>query len=243
LAITGEVFDHLLQHTNVDTVRRALVKAKIFARMSPDQKLELIERLQNLGYCVSMCGDGANDCSALKSADVGVSLSSAEASVAAPFTSHKQDIECVLEVIRQGRAALVTSFSCFKYMALYSMIQFGSVSLLYSQLVNLGDFQVCLFEQFKIFQIHSADIFSVLVHRLGADIAFSRHDGKNCRSEADPSKTTDSQPHVQEGVDVARWPRRSSAGFSGVFIFARPFARMVQAAGASGHQQEQHPLV
>jgi P-type E1-E2 ATPase len=36
---------------------------------------------------VSMVGDGANDCGALKAAHVGISLSEAEASVAAPFTS------------------------------------------------------------------------------------------------------------------------------------------------------------
>lgn len=93
-----------------------LVKAQIFARMSPDEKHELVERLQSLGYIVAFCGDGANDCGALKAADVGLSLSEAEASVAAPFTSQNPEITCMIEVIKEGRAALVTSFSCFKYM-------------------------------------------------------------------------------------------------------------------------------
>ena len=93
-----------------------LAKTQVFARMSPDEKNEVVERLQAMGHTVLMCGDGANDCAALKAADVGLSLSEAEASVAAPFTSRTPDIGCALEVVREGRAALVTSFSCFKYM-------------------------------------------------------------------------------------------------------------------------------
>lgn len=109
--------------------------------MSPEQKHILVENLQDIGYCVGFCGDGANDCGALKSADVGLSLSEAEASVAAPFTSQSTSLDCVPRLISEGRAALVTSFSCFKYMALYSLIQFTSVTLLYSIGGNLGDFQ------------------------------------------------------------------------------------------------------
>lgn len=95
---------------------RMLYNCQIYSRMSPEQKHFLVENLQLIGYCVGFCGDGTNDCGALKSADAGLSLSDAEASAAAPFTSKKTDIRCVIHVIREGRAALVTSFCCFKYM-------------------------------------------------------------------------------------------------------------------------------
>ena len=56
--------------------------------MAPDDKALLIQLLQDeLMVSVGMCGDGANDCGALKQADAGISLSEAEASIAAPFTS------------------------------------------------------------------------------------------------------------------------------------------------------------
>jgi cation-transporting P-type ATPase 13A2 len=135
LVITGDVFRWMLNYAPLETLQRVgfhqlilakkitfnvtkqmLVKTQIFARMSPDEKNEVVERLQTLGYTVLMCGDGANDCAALKAADVGISLSEAEASVAAPFTTSTPDIGCVIELIREGRCALVTSFSCFKYM-------------------------------------------------------------------------------------------------------------------------------
>jgi cation-transporting ATPase 13A3/4/5 len=77
-----------------------LVRGKVFARMSPGEKHELVEKLQSIDFTCGFCGDGANDCGALKAADVGISLSEAEASVAAPFTSRVFDIRCVLEVIR-----------------------------------------------------------------------------------------------------------------------------------------------
>lgn len=153
LALTGDVFKWMLEWAPLETMNRMLVKGVIFARMSPDEKAELVERLQGLGYTVTFCGDGANDCGALKAADVGVSLSEAEASVAAPFTSRTPDISCVVEIIREGRCALVTSFSCFKYMALYSLIQFTTVTLLYSFASSLGDFQFLYIDLFIIIPI------------------------------------------------------------------------------------------
>ncbi|KAK5135917.1 hypothetical protein LTR08_004375 [Meristemomyces frigidus] len=141
VAVPGDVFRWIVDFASPKVLHEMLVVGQVFARMSPDEKAELIDKLQSIDYCAGFCGDGANDCGALKAADVGISLSEAEASVAAPFTSRVFDISCVPEVIREGRAALVTSFSCFKYMSLYSAIQFTSVSFLYASASNLGDFQ------------------------------------------------------------------------------------------------------
>ncbi|XP_034358041.1 polyamine-transporting ATPase 13A2 isoform X2 [Arvicanthis niloticus] len=140
LALSGSTFAVLQKHFP-KLLPKVLVQATVFARMAPEQKTELVCELQRLQYCVGMCGDGANDCGALKAADVGISLSQAEASVVSPFTSSMASIECVPTVIREGRCSLDTSFSVFKYMALYSLTQFISVLILYTINTNLGDLQ------------------------------------------------------------------------------------------------------
>ena len=71
-----------------------------------------------------MCGDGANDCGALKQADIGLSLSQAEASISAPFTSQITNISSMVELIKECRAGLATNFSLFNIMASYSLTQY-----------------------------------------------------------------------------------------------------------------------
>ncbi|XP_026187758.1 polyamine-transporting ATPase 13A2 [Mastacembelus armatus] len=145
LAIEGKSFASLCEHFP-EYLPKVLMRATVFARMLPDQKTQLVKEFQKLNYRVSMCGDGANDCGALQAADVGVSLSEAEASVASTFTSKTENISCVPLLIREGRCSLVTSFSVFRYMALYSLIQFCSVLILYTMHTTLGDWQFLFFD-------------------------------------------------------------------------------------------------
>ncbi len=49
-----------------DLVSRIVCVCSIFARMAPEQKGQLVDKLQKVDYVVAMCGDGANDCGALK---------------------------------------------------------------------------------------------------------------------------------------------------------------------------------
>ncbi|XP_069775899.1 polyamine-transporting ATPase 13A3-like isoform X2 [Narcine bancroftii] len=139
-AMSGKSFDIIAEHFP-DLLPKLLLCGTVYARMAPDQKTQLVDELQKVDYYVGMCGDGANDCGALRRAHAGISLSELEASVASPFTSKTPDISCVPDLIREGRAALVTSFCVFKFMAMYSLIQYLSVLLLYSILSNLGDIQ------------------------------------------------------------------------------------------------------
>ncbi|XP_071898310.1 probable cation-transporting ATPase 13A4 isoform X3 [Anas platyrhynchos] len=147
-AMSGKSYQIIAQHFS-HLLPKLLLNGTVFARMSPGQKSSLVEEFQKLDYFVGMCGDGANDCGALKVAHAGISLSEQEASVASPFTSQTPSIACVPELIREGRAALVTSFCMFKYMALYSTIQYLGVLLLYWQLNTFGNYQF-LFQDLAI---------------------------------------------------------------------------------------------
>ncbi|KAM6159823.1 putative cation-transporting ATPase 13A4 [Erethizon dorsatum] len=147
-ALDGKSFQVISRYFS-SLLPKILINGTIFARMSPGQKSSLVEEFQKLDYFVGMCGDGANDCGALKMAHVGISLSEQEASVASPFTSKTPNIECVPHLIKEGRAALVTSFCMFKYMALYSMIQYVGVLLLYWETNSLSNYQF-LFQDLAI---------------------------------------------------------------------------------------------
>ncbi|RLN27146.1 hypothetical protein BBI17_003750 [Phytophthora kernoviae] len=130
LAITGAALGKLQRECGDETVRRIICQTPVFARVRPQQKAWIVEQLIELGLVVGMCGDGTNDCGALKAAHVGLALSSAEASIVAPFTSKAKAILDVPVLIREGRCALTTSFLGFKYMVLYPIIQLGMASVL-----------------------------------------------------------------------------------------------------------------
>ncbi|MFP4063625.1 MAG: cation-translocating P-type ATPase, partial [Halochromatium sp.] len=71
-AIEGARLDALEQLDAQE--RRELLERSVFARISPEEKLQLIGLYQEAGWIVGMTGDGVNDAPGLKKADIGIAM-------------------------------------------------------------------------------------------------------------------------------------------------------------------------
>lgn len=119
LAVTGPAFDYLVQH---DKMARILLQTRIFSRMTPDGKSLCVKMHMDTGAITGMCGDGGNDCGALRMAHAGVSLSNAEASIVSPFTSKTKTVTSVVDLCREGRCSVATSFASVKMLIMYGLV-------------------------------------------------------------------------------------------------------------------------
>ena len=99
--VTGSDWESLSADERIETVRSRLV----FARMSPEHKVEVVQTLERAGLVTAMVGDGANDAAAIRAASVGVGVAAAgsdPARTAADVILVDGRVEALIDAIDEG---------------------------------------------------------------------------------------------------------------------------------------------
>jgi Ca2+-transporting ATPase len=143
----------------------ALDRARVFARVLPEEKLGLVTRFQEEGHIVGMIGDGINDVPALKKSDIGIAMGirGTEAAREASDVILKDDSFGAIELaIRQGRVV----FRNIKQFVLY-LLSCNLAEILAVAAAALGNLPAPLLPLQILFLNLVTDVFPALALGLG----------------------------------------------------------------------------
>ncbi len=100
--ITGRELDHLKEHVFL----QKLPQLKVFARVTPEHKVRIVEGYRSLNKTVAMTGDGVNDAPSLQAADIGIAMGLNGTDVArgaADFVLMDDNFATIHTAIKEGR--------------------------------------------------------------------------------------------------------------------------------------------
>ena len=102
LSITGEELDEIPDNV----LKKNIMNYSVFARVTPEHKVKIVNSYRSTGAVVAMTGDGVNDAPALKQADIGIAMGQNGTDVAknaADMVLTDDNFVTIVEAVKQGR--------------------------------------------------------------------------------------------------------------------------------------------